>query len=53
MMNCSPKCKQQTFKYFWDFGHPASGMARERNTSGDLVTSGGSGFGLMSYYCGD
>lgn len=44
--------QQQTFKYFWDFAHPASGMARERNTSGDLVTSGGSGFGLMSIVVG-
>lgn len=40
--------QKQTFKYFWDFGHPASGMARERNTSGDVVTTGGSGFGIMS-----
>ncbi len=40
--------QQQTFKYFWDLGHPVSGMARERNSSGDLVTSGGTGFGLMS-----
>ncbi len=40
--------QRQTFKYFWDFGHPVSGLARERNTSGDLVTSGGSGFGIMS-----
>ncbi|MCX6317821.1 MAG: Ig-like domain-containing protein [Bacteroidetes bacterium] len=39
--------QQQTFKYFWDFGHPVSGLARERNTSGDVVTSGGSGFGIM------
>lgn len=40
--------QKQTFKYFWDFGHPVSGLARERNSSGDLVTSGGSGFGIMS-----
>jgi len=40
--------QQQTFKYFWDFGHPVSGMARERNTSGEVVTTGGSGFGVMS-----
>lgn len=39
--------QQQTFKYFWDFGHPVSGMARERNSSGDVVTIGGTGFGLM------
>ncbi len=40
--------EQQTFKYFWDFGHPVSGMARERNSSGDVVTTGGSGFGIMA-----
>ncbi len=40
--------QQQTFRYFWDFGHPVSGLARERNTSGDVVTSGGSGFGIMA-----
>jgi hypothetical protein len=40
--------QKQTFKYFWDFGHPASGLARERNTSGDVVTTGGSGFGIMA-----
>ena len=42
------KVQLQTFKYFWDFGHPVSGMARERNTSGDLVTTGGTGFGIMA-----
>jgi hypothetical protein len=42
------KVQQQTFKYFWDFGHPVSGMARERNTSGDVVTTGGTGFGVMA-----
>lgn len=44
--------QKQTFKYFWDFGHPVSGLARERNTSGDLVTSGGSGFGIMALVVG-
>lgn len=44
--------QHQTFKYFWDFAHPASGMARERNTSGDIVTSGGSGFGIMALIVG-
>ncbi|HEU4472846.1 MAG TPA: glucoamylase family protein [Flavisolibacter sp.] len=44
--------QQQTFKYFWDFAHPVSGLARERNTSGDLVTSGGSGFGIMAIITG-
>jgi hypothetical protein len=40
--------QRQTFKYFWDFAHPVSGLARERNTSGDVVTTGGSGFGIMA-----
>ncbi|MGN6193449.1 MAG: glucoamylase family protein [Ginsengibacter sp.] len=40
--------QKQTFAYFWDLGHPVSGMARERNTSGDIVTTGGTGFGIMS-----
>ena len=44
--------QERTFKYFWDFGHPVSGLARERNTSGDVVTSGGSGFGLMAIIVG-
>ncbi len=44
--------QQQTFKYFWDFGHPASGLARERNTSGNIVTTGGSGFGVMAILVG-
>ena len=44
--------QQQTFKYFWDFGHPVSGLARERNTSGDVVTTGGSGFGIMAIVVG-
>lgn len=44
--------QQQTFKYFWDFGHPVSGLARERNTSGELVTTGGSGFGIMAIIVG-
>lgn len=44
--------QKQTFKYFWDFGHPTSGMARERNTSSDVVTAGGTGFGVMSILVG-
>ncbi len=46
------RVQAQTFKYFWDFGHPVSGLARERNTSGELVTIGGSGFGLMAIIVG-
>lgn len=44
--------QEQTFKYFWDFAHPSSGMIRERNTSGDLVTTGGTGFGMMALIVG-
>lgn len=40
--------QRQTFKYFWDYAHPISGLTRERYGSGDIVTSGGSGFGLMA-----
>lgn len=44
--------QEYTFRYFYDFAHPASGMARERNTSGDVVTTGGSGFGIMALLAG-
>lgn len=40
--------QKQTFKYFWDYGHPVSGLARERsNDAPETVTTGGSGFGIM------
>ena len=42
-----------TFRYFWDFAHPVSGMARERsNGNPDIVTMGGSGFGIMAIVVG-
>jgi hypothetical protein len=44
--------QQQTFKYFYDFADPTSGMARERNSSGTTVTTGGSGFGVMALVVG-
>ncbi len=40
--------QKQTFKYFWDFAHPVSGMVRERTTPGNTVTTGGTGFGVMA-----
>jgi hypothetical protein len=45
--------QKQTFKYFWDFAHPLSGLARERSNvayeyGNEVVTTGGSGFGIMS-----
>lgn len=50
--------QRQTLKYFWDFAHPVSGMARERSNEvrwydyRDTVTSGGTGFGLMALLAG-
>src|SRR5438034_3839104 len=45
--------QKQTFRYFWDFAHPVSGLARERsnvayNYGNEVVTTGGSGFGVMA-----
>ena len=45
--------QKQTFRYFWDFAHPVSGMARERSNENfgyghEVVTTGGTGFGIMS-----
>lgn len=43
--------QEQTFKYFFDFAEPNSGMAQERSngSTATLVTTGGSGFGLASF----
>jgi len=46
------KVQSQTFKFFWDYAHPVSGLARERLGSGEIVTTGGSGFGLMAILVG-
>lgn len=45
--------QRQTFRYFWDFAHPVSGMARERSNKAydygnEVVTTGGTGFGVMA-----
>ena len=45
--------QKQTFRYFWDFAHPVSGLARERSNENfgyghETVTTGGTGFGIMS-----
>lgn len=45
--------QRQTFRYFWDFAHPVSGLARERSNNNfgyghETVTTGGTGFGIMS-----
>jgi len=44
--------QKKTFGYFWDHAHPVSGLARERYGSGETVTSGGSGFGIMALIVG-
>lgn len=49
--------QKQTIKYFWDFAHPVSGMARERsneayNYGNEVVTTGGTGFGVMALIVG-
>lgn len=43
--------QEYTFRYFWDFAHPFSGLARERNVNSP-VTIGGSGFGVMAILVG-
>lgn len=51
--------QQQTLKYFTEFAHPISGMARERSNvipaygyDLDCVTTGGTGFGIMAMIVG-
>lgn len=44
--------QRATFRYFWDYAHPVSGLARERLGSGETVTIGGSGFGIMALLVG-
>ena len=50
----------QTFQYFWENGEPTSGLGRERThmdnnypeNDRNVVTTGGSGFGLMAILVG-
>lgn len=50
----------QTFQYFWDNAEPTSGLARERTHMDNvypendkhIITTGGSGFGLMAILVG-
>ncbi|HZV70025.1 MAG TPA: glucoamylase family protein [Saprospiraceae bacterium] len=44
--------QEYTFRYFWEYAHPVSGMARERLGSDDIVATGGTGFGVMSIVAG-
>jgi hypothetical protein len=45
--------QRQTFRFFWEGAHPPSGLARDRSgrdkdPADDLVTTGGSGFGILA-----
>jgi hypothetical protein len=44
--------QHKTFNYFYEGASPATGMALEGNDRGDVVTTGGSGFGLMAIIVG-
>jgi len=46
--------QRYTTRYFYDFAQPQTGMARERNNdvNGDIVTTGGTGFGIMALIAG-
>ena len=54
------KVQKQTFDYFWEGAEPLSGLARERihldniypTHDKDIVTIGGSGFGVMALLVG-
>ncbi len=44
--------QEKTFRYFWDFAHPVSGLTPERTATPNIVTSGGSGFGISALVVG-
>jgi len=46
--------QRYTTRYFFDFAQPQTGMARERSNdvNGDIVTTGGTGFGIMALIAG-
>ncbi|NDP19584.1 MAG: beta-glucosidase [Paludibacter sp.] len=46
--------QRYTTRYFYDFAEPVTGMARERSNdmNGDIVTTGGTGFGIMALIAG-
>ena len=49
------RIQRETLRYFTDFAHPACGMARERYgdpAALDVVTTGGTGFGVMALIVG-
>ncbi len=47
------RAQRECFRYFWDFAHPVSGLARDRSRGpddpgDDTMAIGGSGFGVMA-----
>lgn len=46
------KVQSQTLRYFTELGHPVSGMAPERNATPNVVTTGGTGMGVMALVAG-
>lgn len=49
--------QKQTIRFFWDFAHPVSGLARERSNvaydyGSEVTTTGGTGFGVMALIVG-
>ena len=46
--------EEATFRYFWNNAHPISGLIREgyKSHPKNIVTTGGSGFGLMALIVG-
>lgn len=46
------KVQSQTLNYFINNSNPVSFMTRERDSSRDLVTTGGTGFGVMGLLAG-
>ena len=41
--------QEKTFKYFWDFAEPISGLAKEDSSRPNIITTGGSGFGIAAF----
>lgn len=45
--------QEATFRYFWDYAHPVSGLTRERYYGKfDVCAIGGSGFGVLAIMIG-
>ncbi len=44
--------EEAAFRYFFHGAHPTYGLARDRYTGGDLISTGGTGMGLMALVAG-